>query len=210
MRTWQDNDPKARVMERKRAAIVEAALQAFLGEGYAGSSVNRIAAQADVSIKTLYRHFDDKGDLFVAAIQKACAPPAVEDTPAWFSAPPAEGLVVCGREHLAHILSPEQLALYRVVARESPAFPELGRRYQQDVVGSRIETFTGYLAVWPEPWRSRVADPTRAAHRYATLLSGELFEAVLLGGHTPTPDDLERQARDAASDFLLLVEAGRL
>jgi Bacterial regulatory proteins, tetR family len=33
-----------------------------------GSSVNRIAEDAGVSIKTLYRHFDNKDDLFVAVI----------------------------------------------------------------------------------------------------------------------------------------------
>jgi hypothetical protein len=43
-------------MARKRHAIINAALAAFLDQGYGGSSVNRIAASAGVSITTLYRH----------------------------------------------------------------------------------------------------------------------------------------------------------
>src|SRR3546814_12752228 len=52
------------------------------------SSVNRIAAEAGVSIKTLYRHFDNKDDLFQAVMEEVCAtetktmPAAAPDTPA--------------------------------------------------------------------------------------------------------------------------------
>ncbi len=53
-------------MARKRAAIVVAALTAFLDAGYVEASVNHIAAVAGVSIKTLYRHFDSKDELFSA------------------------------------------------------------------------------------------------------------------------------------------------
>ena len=57
-------------MDQKRAVIVAAALDAFLDAGYAGASVNHIAAAAGVSIKTLYRHYDSKDDLFSAVMQR--------------------------------------------------------------------------------------------------------------------------------------------
>lgn len=37
-----------------------------------------------------------------------------------------------GREYLRHLLSEEQLALYRVVTRDADRFPELGRQYQKN------------------------------------------------------------------------------
>jgi AcrR family transcriptional regulator len=61
VKTWSDDNPKAALMSRKRTMIVDAALRAFLENGYAESSVNRIAEEAGVSIKTLYRHFESKG-----------------------------------------------------------------------------------------------------------------------------------------------------
>jgi len=73
VKTWSDDNPKAALMSRKRAVIVDAALRAFLENGYAESSVNRIAKEAGVSIKTLYRHFESKDDLFSAVMEAACA-----------------------------------------------------------------------------------------------------------------------------------------
>ncbi|MFG2417463.1 TetR/AcrR family transcriptional regulator [Streptomyces sp. NPDC048448] len=210
MRTWAENDPKARLMARKREAIISAALAAFLDEGYGGSSVNRIAASAGVSITTLYRHFDSKGDLFVAVIQEACDTAAQTADPSWMELAPSEGLAEAGRELLEHILSEKQLALFRVVARDAGRFPELGLRYQQEIVGNRVGLFTRYLSQWPAELRSRVGDPVRAAHVFSALLQAEIVDAALLGGPVPDADAIRGRALEAGGDLLALVEAGRL
>ncbi|MGW6099452.1 TetR/AcrR family transcriptional regulator [Streptomyces sp. NPDC055157] len=89
MCTWTDDDPKARqLIARKHGAIITAALDAFLEEGYARSPVNRIAASAGVSITTLFRHFSSKGDLFVAVIQEALQHLYAGEDPAWLDMPP--------------------------------------------------------------------------------------------------------------------------
>ena len=61
-------------MEKKHAAIVDAARTAFLESSYAETSMDSIAKAAKVGIKTVYRHFEDKDDLFIAVIQAACQP----------------------------------------------------------------------------------------------------------------------------------------
>ncbi len=81
VKIWSDNDPKAALMTRKRKMIVDAALQAFLESGYGESSVNRIAAAAGVSIKTLYRHFESKDELFNAVMQAACSDTGNQNLP---------------------------------------------------------------------------------------------------------------------------------
>src|SRR6202030_3631458 len=96
-KTWSADNPKAALMARKRAAIVDAALKAFLEAGYAEASVNRIAAAAGVSIKTLYRHYESKDDLFSAVMQAACGKPGGADDegeppPPWYAEPPAKAL----------------------------------------------------------------------------------------------------------------------
>ncbi|MFI0512459.1 TetR/AcrR family transcriptional regulator [Streptomyces sp. WSLK1-5] len=210
MRTWADDDPKARLMARKRQAIIDAALSAFLEEGYGGSSVNRIAASAGVSITTLYRHFDSKDDLFVAVIQEACGTGTRTADPQWLTLPPLEGLTEAGFELLQHILTEEQLGLFRVVARDAQRFPALGRRYQQDVLGNRVALFTRHLSNWPADLRAKVGHPTRAAQVFSALLQAEIVETALLGGPVPGPDAIRLRARQAANDLLVLVEAGRL
>jgi AcrR family transcriptional regulator len=72
-------------MEKKRAAIVDAARTAFLESSYAETSMDSIAKAAKVGIKTVYRLFEDKDDLFTAVIQAA----GEEETPAWFAHPPS-------------------------------------------------------------------------------------------------------------------------
>jgi AcrR family transcriptional regulator len=56
-----------------RKKIVDAALAAFLEDGYAGATMQKIAASADVVVETIYRAFDGKADLFRAAVAAAVA-----------------------------------------------------------------------------------------------------------------------------------------
>lgn len=52
-----------------RARIVEAARVAFVRDGFSGSSVRRIAADAGVDPALVYHYFPDKADLFVETMQ---------------------------------------------------------------------------------------------------------------------------------------------
>jgi TetR/AcrR family transcriptional repressor of mexJK operon len=210
MRTWAADNPKAALMARKRDVILKAALAAFLEDGYAGSSVNRIAEDAGVSIKTLYRHFENKDDLFVAVIHDACTAHYGSEEPSWLQLPPLEGLTQAGSEHLAFILSAEQLALYRVVTAEAQRFPELGRRYQAEVVGDRIARLVRYFDRWPKALRTKIREPLRGAQTFRVLLRGDLLVTAMLGGPVPGTDELRDQAHDAATVLLTLIKAGLL
>src|SRR3979490_3613610 len=114
-KTWSADNPKAALMAPNRSVIVDAALKAFLDAGYAEASVNQIAATAGVSIKTLYRHFESKDDLFSAVMQAACGRmpgadiPEDDEPPAWYDAPPPAALPKAGEEYLRYCLWPEPL-----------------------------------------------------------------------------------------------------
>ena len=125
MKKWSADNPKAALMETKRAAIVAAARESFLQNGYSQASMDGIAGAAGVSVKTIYGHFKDKKELFSAVMQAVCrsqgAPQRPQDEAAiparfpWFTDATQQGLVEAGKEYLRHLLAPEQLALYRVV-----------------------------------------------------------------------------------------------
>ena len=57
----------------KRLAILDAARQAFLAGGYAGTTIDDVAASAGVSKQTVYAHFSDKARLFHELIQSDIA-----------------------------------------------------------------------------------------------------------------------------------------
>lgn len=52
--------------ERTRAALRQAALVRFLAQGVEDTSAEQIAADAGVSLRTFYRHFNSKHDLLFA------------------------------------------------------------------------------------------------------------------------------------------------
>lgn len=192
-------------------------MKAFLEVGYAGASVNRIAAEAGVSIKTLYRHFESKDELFSAVMQTACGQiPGTDSaqtdwkgTPAWYAAPPDEALPRAGEEYLRHVLSHDQLALYRVVARDAHRFPELAQRYRQETVAGRDAVFAGYLDLWAERAGWNVRNKRAATEAFAGLLKAGLYDEALLGLRQLSDAEIVTRSREAAQNILLLLGAGQ-
>lgn len=59
---------RRRRSEAKKAAILDAAEALFITEGYERTSVDAIAARAQVSKRTVYDHFADKETIFLRAL----------------------------------------------------------------------------------------------------------------------------------------------
>jgi AcrR family transcriptional regulator len=63
---------RAESRQRTRELLVEAAMQVFARDGYAGASVDAIAAQAGFTVGAVYSNFATKQDLFLAAFERHC------------------------------------------------------------------------------------------------------------------------------------------
>src|SRR5882672_4426523 len=74
----------------KRAEIVAIAQDLFFSEGYAGTSMSKIAATVGGSKATLYNHFQSKEELLLAVVQDVALPKPEEydlaDMPSEFRA----------------------------------------------------------------------------------------------------------------------------
>jgi AcrR family transcriptional regulator len=222
MKSWTIDNPKAPMMKRKRAAIIAAALQEFLDNGYSQTSMDRISSAAGVSVKTVYRHFDNKDDLFSTVMKAACSPNGLEELNVtvegqnlqqekeWFSKPPHVALVMAGVEYLSHALSRAQLALYRVVTQDAHRFPEIGRRYRIEVIQNQKDIFDRYLDRWiaVEGWNVR--NSQHAASTFIALLRSDLFDDVLHGLREVDSSEINVQAGSAAEIMLILLKSGRL
>ena len=70
-----------RLTDRKRVAIVDAAIAEFREHGFDATSMDKIAATAAVSKRTVYNHFPSKDELFSEILQRmwesSAAQPAV-------------------------------------------------------------------------------------------------------------------------------------
>lgn len=213
LKTWQDNDPKASLMKRKRDLIVSAAREAFLSGGYADTSMDSIAKGAGVSIKTVYRHFENKDDLFIAVMKAACSAEAHDESSAqrnWLEKAPRVGLNLAAIEYLRHALSAEQAALYRVVLRDAGRFPELGKRYSEEVIQNRNTLIMEYLKRWGSSQGWRIKDLLGAANTFAGLLRSGWFESVLLGTAAIDEAALLQHAKTGAARMLILIESRTL
>jgi AcrR family transcriptional regulator len=217
VKRWSEDNPKAALMEQKRTAIVAAARQAFLESGYSQASMDGIAESAEVSVKTIYRHFENKDELFSAVMQAVCndnGVPSGEQNLAslasrfpWFDDASRQGLAAGGKEYLDHVLSEEQLSLYRVVTRDAHRFPELGRRYQREVVSGRTEIFVKYIDRCARTNKWKVKNPRNAANVFEALLRAGLFEEVLHGISALEENDIVAHARSVASVMWKLMQA---
>jgi AcrR family transcriptional regulator len=204
----KDNS-KATMIAEKDRQIVLSAREHFLRDGFAGASMDAIAGSAGVSVKTIYSHFANKDELFSQVMVAACTnhllswelPPeeALAQQFTWFGEATQPGLMRAGIEYLRHLLSEEQLALYRVVTRDADRFPELGQHYQKNVARGRTGILIAYLksVARKRSWAHR--DATRDASLYEALLRAGLFEEVLHGLIAVNADAIEKQARSAAS-----------
>lgn len=182
---------KATRIAEKNRAIALSARKHFLRNGFGGASMDAIASSAGVSVKTLYSHFADKKELFSKVMVGACSDhffaeivlseEALAKRFPWFSMASRRGLFEAGKEYLTHLLSEEQLALYRVVTRDADRFPELGRQYQQIIARGRTAILVAYLksTYYKKKWTRRNAEED--AVFYEGLLRARIFEPALHG-----------------------------
>ncbi|MET7273899.1 TetR/AcrR family transcriptional regulator [Streptomyces flaveolus] len=119
----------------KRQAIVRAARQAFLREGF-GVGMDAIAAAAGVSKVTVYNHFGSKEALFTAVIAGALDESlAGEPSAALTKLAEADdlrpALLDAARGWVHSVRTDDDVtALRNLVAAEAHRFPELGRAWQ--------------------------------------------------------------------------------
>src|ERR1700748_2704764 len=89
-----------RLTDRKRIAIVGAAIDESLAAGYDATSMDRIAARANVSKRTVYNHFPSKEALFAAILHQLWDASQSGDAPAYRADEPlrAQLLDLLGRK----------------------------------------------------------------------------------------------------------------
>jgi TetR/AcrR family transcriptional regulator, mexJK operon transcriptional repressor len=188
----------------KREAILAAAQVLFLGNGYEGSSMESIAAEAGVSKLTLYSHFKDKEALFSAAVKTTCEtrlPRRLFQVEA--DCDIEKLLLAIGGAFNELVNSPESIGLHRVMVAMATQNPALVKMFfdagPQQLLCDLQQLFSRANALG----LLEIDDPLRAAEHFCSLIKGAQHFRLLVGyAEAPTNDEGNLHVRDAVSVFL--------
>lgn len=192
---------------RKRQAIADVALALFLRNGYRDTSMDQVAAEAEVSKQTVYKHFADKERLFTAIVlgvtQNSDA--IIATMTATLRAAPIEtvddlrhALQRLARAYLDAVLQPHVLALRRLIIAEAERFPDLARRYYETGPARGIDLIAETVQGFADQGLVVIRDPRTAAAQFAYLALG-LAQDRAHFCPDQTPGNAEREAIAAAA-----------
>ncbi len=187
----------------KRAAILDAAKEMFIEQGFNGVSMDGIAASAGVSKLTVYSHFGDKEALFTEAIQAKC----VEMMPDELFVTDNEGplrdqLLGIGHAFFALISSDAAIATQRMMM--TPDTDDRIRQMFWQAGPARTETaLSEFLGARVGRGELVIDDLPLAARQFFCLIKGELHTHMMCG-LCNAPGQLDAAAHISASvDFFL-------
>jgi TetR/AcrR family transcriptional regulator, mexJK operon transcriptional repressor len=210
----QTEQPVVGRSARKRRAILHAARDLFLQKGYAGTSMDEVAALAEVSKVTIYKHFDDKHNLFVAvvtdAIDEAKAGSQSLVDQLGDSTDIGADLRDFARRHAELVTQPHLVQMRRMIIAEGHRFPDLARAWHRLGPERGHSTLASQLDKLVARGLLQVSDSLLAAQLLNYLiLSVPLNEAMFTGRDKPySRRYLNRYADEAARVFLAAYRTG--
>lgn len=193
---------------RKRRAILQAARTVFLRNGYLGTSMDEVAALAEVSKATVYKHFADKQSLFSEIITSTVdeiSDPNHEDVLRLRDATDIEpALREFAQRQLERVMQPQILQLRRLVIGEANRFPQLGRLFYERGPGRTIDALASLFESLVQKGVLTLHDPALAAAHFNWLIMSTPLNHAMLSGedHIASSTELRRYAHAGVDLFL--------
>jgi TetR/AcrR family transcriptional regulator, regulator of autoinduction and epiphytic fitness len=196
-----------RLTDRKRQAIVEAALAEFRAHGFDATSMDRIALAAGVSKRTVYNHFPSKDDLFNHILQELWDSSAALQA---FRYQPNVNL----RTQLIELLGQKMallqdqyfLDLARVAIAEGILRPERAREMVAKL-SDKEEGMTAWMRAALANGKLKPLDPVFAAHLLQGQLKAFAFWPQVTMGQAPLDAATQQGLVETVADMFLAYYA---
>lgn len=199
-----DSAPVARrLTDRKRLAILHAAIDEFRAGGFEATSMDRVAATAGVSKRTVYNHFPSKDALFAEILLQLWEKSSAQVDLAYQPGRPLrDQLLDLVRQKLRMLDDANFIDLARVAIAETIHSPQ---RAQAMVarLGDKEEGVTVWIRAALAAGKLKPLDPIHAAQQLQGLLKGFAFWPQVTLGAPPLSKALQEQVAISAVDMFL-------
>ncbi|MDJ1183676.1 TetR/AcrR family transcriptional regulator [Roseofilum casamattae] len=197
-----------RLTDKKRAAILAAAVAEFQQHGFDGTSMDRIAAVAEVSKRTVYNHFASKEDLFAAIVSELLArSQTMSDYVYMPELPLAEQLFDIGKAIAQTLTSDDFMQLSRAIVSRFLQSPDIAESTFRE-----HDKFNSGLIAWIEAAsqdnRLAITNAEFAATQFTSLIKAFVFWPQLIGNQAPvSEEECDRIIQSAVALFLSYYSA---
>jgi len=184
--------------------IEDAAAELFFSLGYGATTIEAVAKRARVSKRTLYDRFDDKPALFSAVVHSTIDR----------MRPPAGVPLVRGKNLKTMLrgiadlimraaLSPQAIALHRLIVAESSRFPDLAAVVNnQGASEEAIRLIAGLLEHEAPREKLKLSNATFAAQQFLYMLITVPQRRAMGLGSAMTAKEIDAWVRDTVNLFL--------
>ncbi|MFB9658451.1 TetR/AcrR family transcriptional regulator [Glycomyces mayteni] len=166
------------------ADLIAAAREVFLESGYAGTTMDAVAARAQISKASLYREHPSKDALFAAVVRgwaeagRDAMRPHLERLVA--GADTRADLITLAEIMRAGVLSRDVLNMRRLVTGEARRLPHVAASYLEESWDRNIRALADALRALDHQGRLAVPDPLAAADQLTWLIIGAPLNRLLL------------------------------
>jgi AcrR family transcriptional regulator len=186
---------------QSRDRLLDTAFSLFLEYGYGNLSLETIAREARVSMRTIYSQFGGKAGLFGAVIRR-CSDQFVTSLSEEYvlELSPEQALTSFAKQFLYSITRPDVVRVRAILIGESLRFPDLANQFYEQGPQRTLDHLTQFFARQQQAGNFAAVDPHFLADQFLSALRSERFQKLQLGLE-PTPDEAEidvwvRQAVD--------------
>ncbi|HEY6702676.1 MAG TPA: TetR/AcrR family transcriptional regulator [Xanthobacteraceae bacterium] len=165
--------------EKRRAAILDAALEEFAARGFAATRLDDVARRARIAKGTIYLYFRDKESLFQELVRTMLSPLVGTIEAAPLSEVPIRAVAeMIVDVFVREIYGTRRKDVIRLIISEGPRFPKLAEIYYREVIARVLPVIRARLTLAVE--RGELSSDALA--RFPQLLVAPALVAIIWNG----------------------------
>lgn len=193
----------------KNSAIIEAASDLFLEQGFDRTSMDGVAKRAGVSKQTVYSHFTSKEQLFGEAVHATIAAHYPDAALARVETHTLEADLKAVGYTLGSLLMNERaMAMFRLLVAAGAKGPGLGEIFWKSGPAEILEQLSQILRRWVEKGELNINDTAKAAQQFIALIKEPNHFRISIGIQAAlSKEEIKACVEDALTIFLKLYRA---